>query len=107
MALTRKGEEYIFGFGGNTELLSKTTQRRYGSEVEIVKGDGEVHDVIYSGAESTVTETKYSDAFDFEGAETIGAGELNDGGVTTRISLQASNEDLVRVETEKLLIELE
>jgi hypothetical protein len=104
MALKRHGEAFKFGTGDN-ELLSKTTQKRYGSEVEIVKGNGEVYDVIYSGEESTITETRIKDAFKFAG-EKMGDGNLSSGGVLTRISLQASNEDLVRVEQEKLEIKL-
>jgi hypothetical protein len=106
MALKLGSGSTPFKFGtGNIDILSKTTQRRYGSEVEIVKGNGEVNDVIYSGAENTITETKIQDAFKF-GSEKMGDGTLNSGGVLTRMSLQASNEDLVRVEQEKLEIKL-
>ena len=93
------------GGGIDIDVLSRSTQKKYGSEVEIVKGNGEVNDVIYSGAESTITETKIQDAITFPTAK-IGDGTLTNGGILTRISLQASNEDLVRVETEKLEIKL-
>ena len=93
------------GGGLNLEVLSRSMQKKYGSEVEIVKGNGEVNDVIYSGAETTITETKIIDSITFP-TELIGSGTLNSGGIITRISLQASNEDLVRVETEKLEIDI-
>jgi hypothetical protein len=111
MALKRASgsDLLVFGtkVGGGLELdvISRSKQSRYGSEVEIVKGNGEVNDVIYSGAENTITETKIQDAITFPTTK-IGDGTLTNGGIVTRIALQASNEDLVRVETEKLEITL-
>ena len=109
LKLATGSDQLKFGtkVGGGLELdiLSRSTQKKYGSEVEIVKGNGEVNDVIYSGAENTVTETKIIDSITFP-AEKIGDGTLTSGGIITRISLQASNEDLVRVEMEKLEIEI-
>jgi hypothetical protein len=93
------------GGGLNLDILSRSVQKKYGSEVEIVKGNGEVDDVVYSGAENTITETKISNAFTFP-ATKIGDGNLTNGGITTKISLQASNEDLVRITEEKLEITL-
>lgn len=93
------------GGGIDIDVLSRSTQKKYGSEVEIVKGNGEVNDVIYSGAENTITETKIIDSITFPTTK-IGDGTLTNGGIVTRIALQASNEDLVRVETEKLEIKL-
>jgi hypothetical protein len=96
------------GGGLELDILSRSVQKKYGSEVEIVKGNGEVNDVIYSGKENTITETKIIDSITFptDAASLIGSGTLTNGGIITRISLQASNEDLVRVETEKLEIEI-
>jgi hypothetical protein len=93
------------GGGLDLDILSRSVQHKYGSEVEIIKGNGEVNDVIYSGAESTITETKIQDSITFPTTK-IGDGTLNTDGIITRIALQASNEDLVRVETERLKIEI-
>jgi hypothetical protein len=86
------------GTAGLTGIISKSTQNSFQSEVELVGGDGELIDVLYSGAESTVTETKYGTTFDHT---TIGAGTY-DTGITTKVSIQYSNEDATKVVTEKL-----
>jgi hypothetical protein len=104
MALTRSGAQLVFGTG-DINILSKSTQKRYGSEVEVVKGDGETHDVIYSGAESMVTTTKIQDAIEVPDTA-LGTGNIGAEGVLMRVSVQASNEDLVRVEEERLQIDL-
>ena len=109
LKLAQGSDQLKFGtkVGGGLEMdvLSRSTQKRYGSEVEIVKGNGEVNDVIYSAPENTITETKIQESISFP-ATKIGDGNLTSGGIVTRIALQASNEDLVRVETEKLEIAL-
>lgn len=110
MALKRSGEGFAFGTnstgnGGGGDIISRSTQKRYGSEVEIVGGDGELRNVIYSGAEETITETSYKDSLQFDG-DKIGDGALTGTGVLTRVSLTVSNEDLVKQETERLKITL-
>lgn len=111
MALERKGVEYVFGpeaAGAGDPgmgIISTSRQRRYGSEVEIVGPDGEVVDVVYSGAEETITTTEYTETTTIEDTE-LGDGGLNTDGVLTRVSLQLSNEDMAKVEKERLLIEL-
>lgn len=104
MALTLSGAELVFGTG-DINILSKSTQKRYGSEVEIVKGDGEIHDVIYSGAETMITQEKIQDTISLPNTA-LGSGDIGQTGVLMRVSLQASNEDLVRVTEERLQIDL-
>ena len=111
MALTRSGDNFVFGpeaSGAGSSgfgIISTNKQKRYGSEVEIVGPDGELVDVVLSGAEETISTTEYQDSATFP-AETIGSGTLNGDGVLTRISLQLSNEDLAKVEKERLKIEV-
>lgn len=83
---------------GNADLLSKSTQTKFGSRVEVVNGNGVITDVIYSGEETTITETKIASERD-----TVGDGELGNG-IIIRSSIKFSNEDVSRVETEKLMI---
>lgn len=111
MALKLGGGSTQFKFGiagdGDTSanpIISRSTQNKYGSEVEIMAGDGEVKDVVYSGAETTLTETQYSTTQEIDLTE-LGGGSLSDG-VITRLSMQYSNEDLIRMETEKLKIDV-
>jgi hypothetical protein len=112
MALTRSGDAFVFGPEGNGApatgglgIISKSTQRRYGSEVEIVGKDGELVDKIYSGAEDTITTTEYVSATTMP-TDVLGSGTLTSTGVLTRVALQLSNEDLARVEKETLKITL-
>lgn len=111
MALQRQGAAYVFGpeadGAGNPGLgiISTSKQKRYGSEVEIVGPDGEIVDVVYSGAEETITTTEYTEATAI-GNDEMGSGNLNGDGVLTRLSLQLSNEDMAKVEKERLRIEL-
>jgi len=110
MALTRSGDAFVFGPKGDGVLtaglgiISKSTQRKYGSEVEIVGGDGEIVDKVYSGAEDTIVTTEYVDTTAMP-TEVLGAGSIEDG-VLTRVSLQMSNEDMAKVEKELLKITL-
>lgn len=111
MALERKGTAYVFGPEADGAgqpgmgIISTSRQKRYGSEVEIVGPDGEIVDVVYSGAEETITTTEYTESTAIEGTA-MGDGDLNDDGVLTRVSLQLSNEDMAKVEKERLRIEL-
>ena len=110
MALTRSGDAFVFGPEGNgvgsagLGKISKSTQKRYSSEVEVVGGDGEIVDKIYSGAEETIVTTEYVST------ATLPTTPLGDGsittGVLTRVSLQMSNEDMAKVEKEMLKITL-
>jgi hypothetical protein len=88
----------VAGTPGLAGIISKSTQNSFQSEVELVGGDGELVDVLYSGAESTVTETKYGTTFEHAA---IGAGDYSSG-ITTKVSIQYSNEDATKVVTEKL-----
>jgi hypothetical protein len=85
----------------NANVFQQSEKRRYGSEVEVVDGLGKLVDIIYSGEEITVTETKIGTALD----AVDGQGDLNTG-IITRSSLKFSNEDVSKVETEKLKIPL-
>ena len=110
MALTRSGDAFVFGPEGNgvgapgMGIISKSTQRKYGSEIEIVGGDGELVDKVYSGAEDTVVTTEYVSSTAMP-ADELGSGSLA-AGVLTRVSLQLSNEDMAKVEKETLKITL-
>lgn len=89
MALTRVGAELDFLAPG--DAVQKTISKKYASEVEVVGGDGELLDVIYSGAETTTSST------------TIGSeiGSLSAGSDTTsRVRVEYSNEDVARTTTE-------
>ena len=100
MALTNLkafGQNLVFGTG-NVNILSKSIQAKFGSRVEVVNGNGVITDVIYSGEETMITETKIATVRDV-----IGDGDLNTG-ITIRSSIKYSNEDVSRVETEKLNI---
>jgi hypothetical protein len=102
MALIRTGKTYVFGptgagAGSSTGVVSKSTQRRYGSENEVVGGDGEIFDIIYSGEEEAITETTMGNATTLEMS---GIGTGNPTIIRRKIDL--SNEDMVRVEEEKL-----
>jgi hypothetical protein len=110
MALTRSGDAFVFGPEGNgvgaagMGIISKSTQRKYGSEIEIVGGDGELVDKVYSGAEDTVVTTEYVSSTAMP-TDALGTGSLT-AGVLTRVSLQLSNEDMAKVEKEMLKITL-
>ena len=85
----------------NANVFQKSEKRRYGSEVEVVDGLGKLVDIIYSGEEVTINETKVGSALDV----VDGTGNLSDG-IITRSTLRYSNEDVSKVETEKLRIPL-
>jgi hypothetical protein len=110
MALTRSGDSFVFGPEGNgvgpagLGVISKSTQRRYGSEVEIVGGDGEIVEKVYSGAEDTEVTTEYVNSTNMP-TDALGTGDIRTG-VLTRVSLQMTNEDMAKVEKEKLKITL-
>jgi len=105
MALIRTGKAFVFGptganSGTPTGVVSQSTQRRYSSENEVVGGDGEVFDIVYSGEEDAVTETKVG------GTSTMSHSDIGTGsgtaGIIMRRKISLSNEDMVRVEEEKL-----
>lgn len=93
MALTRIGETLDY-LQPENNVISRTISKRYSSEVEVVGGDGELTDVIYSGAETTETDTKIGNTFDAMGAQGSTA--------TIRSRVEVSNEDVARTVTEKL-----
>jgi hypothetical protein len=84
----------------DANTISKSVRRRYGSEVEVVDGKGKLLDVIFSGEELTETTTKTATNID-----NVGDGDINTG-IITRSSVRFSNEDVSKVETEKLRIPL-
>ena len=85
---------------GNANILSKSIQTKFGSRVEVVNGNGVIQDVIYSGEETSITETKVGANID-----NVGSGNVSDAnGIVIRSSIKYSNEDVSRVETEKLKI---
>jgi hypothetical protein len=93
MALTRIGDNLDYLADGN-DVISKTISKRYSSEVEVLNGSGELADVIYSGAETTETETSIGETFQELGA--------NGNGATIRSRVEVSNEDVARTTNEKL-----
>ena len=106
MALTNlvfsgSGANLIYGTG-NVNVLSKSIQKKFGSRVEVVNGNGVIDDVIYSGEETSITETKVGTLIDVVGDGNVSS---NDG-IVIRSSIKYSNEDVARVETEKLKITL-
>jgi hypothetical protein len=103
LSITRASgsKEWAFGTGSSSaDVRSVSIQKKYGSENEVVNGLGVVEDVIYSGAETTTTETKAADAVD-----TLASGSLL-AGIVTKSSIKYSNEDVNIVSTEKLSITL-
>jgi len=98
MALQRIGErlDYLDGAGASG-VISQTISKRYSSEVEVVDGQGELADVIYSGEEMTVTETSIGSDFESMGAQGNTA--------TIRSRVEISNEDVARTTNEKLTFE--
>jgi len=94
MALSRIGETLDYLQSATGDVISKTISKRYASEVEVVGSDGELTDVIYSGEETTETETALGDTFAALGA----TGSV----ATTRSRVEVSNEDVAKVTTEKL-----
>jgi hypothetical protein len=106
MALTNlvysgSGASLIYGTN-NANILSKSIQKKFGSRVEVVNGNGVIDDVIYSGEETSITETKVGTLID-----AVGNGNVSDAnGIVIRSSIKYSNEDVARVETERLKITL-
>jgi hypothetical protein len=106
MALTNlvysgSGASLIYGTN-NANILSKSIQKKFGSRVEVVNGNGVIDDVIYSGEETSITETKVGTLIDV-----VGNGNVSDAnGIVIRSSIKYSNEDVARVETERLKITL-
>jgi hypothetical protein len=106
MALIRTGTGYVFGPKGagagapGAGVISTSTNRRYGSENEVVGGDGEILDIIYSGAEEGITEVSTG------AAATLNTGDIGTGsataGVVIRRKIDLSNEDMAREEVEKI-----
>jgi len=106
MALKRVEGNFVDGPKGDSQagqsglggVIATSTQRKYSSEVEVIGGDGELVDVVYSGPEETIVETSYSSTFNHS---QIGGGSYA-AGIITRTSIQYSNEDMSKVETEKV-----
>lgn len=105
MALTRIGAELDYlipGGGGGGEgdgnqtvnVISRTISKKYSSEVEVLSSTGELDDVIYSGAETTTSETSIGD--------TIGTLLASGSDVTIRSRVEFSNEDVAKATTEKI-----
>jgi hypothetical protein len=107
MALTRSGAALVFGpasAGAGAQgfgVISKTTQKKYSSEKELIGGDGEIVDVVYTGAEETEVKTEYVTSNSIP-ATALGTGNFFGTGVTTRVSLQMTNEDMCKLETETI-----
>lgn len=106
MALTNlvysgSGASLKYGTGTNdVNVISKSIQTKFGSRVEVVNGNGVIQDVIYSGEETSITETKVGASIDV-----VGNGNVSDvNGIVIRSSIKYSNEDVSRVETERLKI---
>jgi hypothetical protein len=93
MALTRIGTTFDFLGSASGNVIQKTTSKRYSSENEVLKADGDLADIIYSGAETVESET------------TIGSnlGNLTATGntLTSRVRVEFSNEDVAKTTTEK------
>lgn len=85
----------------NANIFSKSQQRRFGSEVEVVDGLGKLVDIIYSGEELTQTTEEVKSDIDVVNGE----GSLETG-IITRSSIRFSNEDVSKVTTEKLIVNL-
>lgn len=105
MALKRVEGSFQFGpegtgagQAGMSGVIAKSTQRKYTSEVEMVGGDGELVDVVYTGPEETTTETKYDTNFNHG---LLGSGSYASG-IVTRTSINFTNEDMAKVEVEKI-----
>lgn len=91
MALTRIGKAFDFLSEGG--ITAKTINKRFSSEVEVVGGDGELLDVIYTGGETSTTNTEIGPSI----------GELDAASIATiRTRVDFSNEDVARTQTETL-----
>jgi hypothetical protein len=92
MALTRIGT--AFDFLTNTgNVIQKTISKRYSSENEVLKADGDLADVIYSGAETVESETSIG--------SNIGTLSATGNTITNRVRVEFSNEDVAKTVTEK------
>lgn len=93
MALTRIGVEPLDFLSNDGNTISKTTSKRYSSEVEVLNNEGELQDVIYSGAETVVSRTEIG--------SNIGNLSASGSTATTRIRVEFSNEDVAKVTTDE------
>ena len=93
MALQRIGKSLDFLSGGGG-VTAKTINKRFSSETEVVGDDGDLLDVIYTGGETSTTDTSIGDS----------VGTLSAGGntITVRSRVEFSNEDVARTQTESL-----
>jgi hypothetical protein len=96
MNLTPFGNTSLMFGTGNANILSRSIQKKFSSEVEVVDGNGVIVDIIYSGAEQTETTTEVGDNI-----ANVGTGDINTG-IITRSSVKYSNEDVIKTETEKI-----
>lgn len=85
---------------GSANILSRSIQKKFSSEVEVVDGNGVIKDIIYSGAEQTEVTTEIG-----ANIANVGAGDINTG-IVTRSSVKYSNEDVIKTETEKISFSL-
>jgi hypothetical protein len=86
--------------GGDTKVFSKSVQRRFGSEVEVVNAQGKLEDIIYTGEETSITEVKLGTE-----AEAVSVNP-GDNSIISRSVVRFSNEDVAKVETETLKFKL-
>lgn len=115
LKLAAGSKAYKFGILGTgdtaaNKIVSKTIQKSFDSENEVLSGSGGVKDVVYSGEQEQITETTYSDSSWFNelknNAEFGTDGSLGGEGVVTSYKAELSNEDLVKVTLERLKIKL-
>jgi VIT1/CCC1 family predicted Fe2+/Mn2+ transporter len=93
MALTRIGTAFDFLTGAAGNVIQKTISKRYSSENEVLESDGDLSDVIYSGAETVETETAIG--------SNIGTLAATGNTITNRVRVEFSNEDVAKTVTEK------
>lgn len=115
LKLAAGSRAFKFGIGGSgddasNKIVSKTIQKSFDSENEVMSGSGGVKDVVYSGQQEQITETKYAGADWFNelkiSTEFGSDGALGGEGVVTSYKAELSNEDLVKVTLERLKITL-
>ena len=93
MALTRIGTAFDFLSGATGNIIQKTTTKRDSSENEVLKADGDLSDVIYSGAETVESETSIG--------SNLGTLSATGNTITNRVRVEFSNEDVAKTTTER------
>lgn len=93
MALTRIGASFDFLSNAAGNVIQKTTSKRYSSENEVLKADGDLSDIIYSGAETVESETAIG--------SNLGTLAATGNTITSRVRVEFSNEDVAKTTTEK------